>query len=68
MSTALWIVAGFLTALYLLSGFGKVFGSREKLAGMTPAASWALSAWCCPPCSTSRRSWCRSPLSAWRWS
>ncbi|MFC1434507.1 DoxX family protein [Streptacidiphilus sp. N1-3] len=42
MNTALWIVAGFLTALFLLSGFGKVFGTREKLAGMTPAAAWAL--------------------------
>lgn len=40
MNTALWIVAGFLTALYLLSGFGKLFTPRDKMATMMSAAEW----------------------------
>jgi uncharacterized membrane protein YphA (DoxX/SURF4 family) len=42
MNTALWIVAGLLTAIYLLSGFGKLFTPREKMAGMMDAARWVL--------------------------
>lgn len=42
MNTALWIVAGFLTALYLFSGFGKLFTPREKMAKMMHAAEWVL--------------------------
>jgi uncharacterized membrane protein YphA (DoxX/SURF4 family) len=42
MNTALWIVAGFLTALYLLSGFGKLFTPQEKMAKMMRASEWVL--------------------------
>lgn len=43
MNTALWIVAGFLTALYLFSGLGKLFLSQAKTAqiGGKPGA-WVL--------------------------
>ena len=40
MNTALWIVAGFLTAIYLLSGFGKLFTPQEKMAGMFAGSRW----------------------------
>ncbi|WP_149261708.1 DoxX family protein [Actinomadura sp. K4S16] len=42
MNTALWIVTGLLTAVYLLSGFGKLFVPREKMAAMADAARWVL--------------------------
>lgn len=42
MNTALWIVAGFLTALYLFSGFGKLFTPQQKMAKMMRAAEWVL--------------------------
>lgn len=42
MNTALWIVAGVLAALYLLSGFGKLFTPREKMAAMMRPAQWVL--------------------------
>ncbi|GAA2820929.1 hypothetical protein GCM10020220_006650 [Nonomuraea rubra] len=34
MNIALWIITGLLTALYLFSGFGKLFVPREKMAQM----------------------------------
>jgi hypothetical protein len=43
MNTALWIVAGFLAALYSISGFGKLFLSQEKAAKYGGAAgAWVL--------------------------
>ena len=42
MNIALWIITGLLTAVYLLSGFGKLFVPREKMAGMADAARWVL--------------------------
>lgn len=42
MNVALWSIAGLLTAVYLLSGFGKLFVPREKMAGMADAARWVL--------------------------
>jgi uncharacterized membrane protein YphA (DoxX/SURF4 family) len=42
MNTALWIVAGLLAAVYLLSGFGKLFTPREKMAKMMRASEWVL--------------------------
>jgi hypothetical protein len=42
VNTALWIVAGFLTAVYLLAGFGKLLTPREKLARLTHGAEWVL--------------------------
>lgn len=42
MNVALWIVAGLLTAVYLLSGFGKLFTPREKMAAMGHASKWVL--------------------------
>ncbi|WP_031004244.1 DoxX family protein [Streptomyces sp. NRRL F-5727] len=42
MNTALWIVTGLLTAVYLFSGFGKLFVPREKMASMSHAARWVL--------------------------
>ncbi|WET80907.1 hypothetical protein P3102_06640 [Amycolatopsis sp. QT-25] len=38
MDTALWIVAGLPAVMYLVSGAGKLFLRREKLAGMASAA------------------------------
>ncbi|MEV4179614.1 DoxX family protein [Nonomuraea sp. NPDC049709] len=42
MNIALWIITGLLTALYLFSGFGKLFVPREKMAQMANAARWVL--------------------------
>ncbi|MGW3341721.1 DoxX family protein [Nonomuraea rubra] len=42
MNIALWIITGLLTALYLLSGFGKLFVPREKMAQMANVARWVL--------------------------
>lgn len=42
MNTALWIVTGLLTAVYLFSGFGKLFVPPEKMAAMAKAARWVL--------------------------
>jgi len=42
MDTALWIVAGFLAVIYLVSGVGKLFIPREKIAGVASAAGWVL--------------------------
>lgn len=41
MNTALWIVAGLLTAVYLFSGFGKWFVPQERMVKMSHAAEWA---------------------------
>jgi uncharacterized membrane protein YphA (DoxX/SURF4 family) len=41
MNTALWIVAGFLAALYLFSGLGKLILSKEQAAKIAgSAAGW----------------------------
>ncbi|MFG1616316.1 DoxX family protein [Nonomuraea wenchangensis] len=42
MNIALWIITGLLTAIYLLSGFGKLFVPREKMGQMGNAARWVL--------------------------
>jgi hypothetical protein len=42
VNIALWIIAGVLTAVYLLSGFGKLFVPREKMAAMADFARWVL--------------------------
>lgn len=42
MNITLWIITGLLTAVYLLSGFGKLFVPREKVAAMAEAARWVL--------------------------
>ncbi|WP_181774484.1 DoxX family protein [Amycolatopsis pittospori] len=42
MDTALWIVAGLLAVIYLVSGVGKLFIPREKIAGVGSAAGWVL--------------------------
>ncbi|WP_159944460.1 MULTISPECIES: DoxX family protein [unclassified Nocardiopsis] len=42
MNTALWIITGLLTAVYLVSGLGKLFVSRERMAAMAKAARWVL--------------------------
>ncbi|MEV5554722.1 DoxX family protein [Nonomuraea wenchangensis] len=42
MNIALWIITGLLTAIYLFSGFGKLFVPREKMAQMGNAARWVL--------------------------
>lgn len=42
MNIALWIITGSLTAVYLFSGFGKLFVPREKMAGMADVARWVL--------------------------
>ncbi|MFE6283322.1 DoxX family protein [Streptomyces sp. NPDC057877] len=42
MNTALWIITGLLTAVYLLSGLGKLFVPRERMATMMAAARWVL--------------------------
>src|SRR3712207_8976063 len=39
MNLALWIVAGLLAVVYLLSGIGKLIVSKEKLA-TAPGAGW----------------------------
>ncbi|NYI80298.1 DoxX family protein [Nocardioides panzhihuensis] len=42
MNIALWIVAGLMAAIYLLSGFGKLFVPRERMAAMGDASRWVL--------------------------
>ncbi|MGH3352127.1 MAG: DoxX family protein [Nocardioides sp.] len=42
MNTALWIVAGLMAAIYLLSGFGKLLVPRERMATMGDASRWVL--------------------------
>lgn len=42
MNITLWIITGLLTAVYLLSGFGKLFVPREKMAATAEAARWVL--------------------------
>lgn len=42
MNITLWIITGLLTAVYLFSGFGKLFVPREKMAAMATAARWVL--------------------------
>jgi DoxX-like family len=41
MTTALWIVAGLLAAVFLFAGSNKLFIPREKLA-MAPGGGWVL--------------------------
>ena len=40
MNLALWIVAGLLAAVYLVSGGGKLIMSKEKMATISPSARW----------------------------
>lgn len=40
MNTALWIIAGFLTVLFLISGFGKLFVPKDRMAKMSRASAW----------------------------
>ena len=40
MNMALWIVAGLLAAVYLLSGGGKLILTKDKLASMSSSARW----------------------------
>ena len=40
MNLALWIVAGLLAAVFLLSGGGKLIMPKEKIAALTPSARW----------------------------
>ena len=40
MNIALWIVAGLLAIVYLLSGGGKLIMPKEKIAALTPSARW----------------------------
>ena len=42
MNIALWIIAGLLAAVFLFSGFGKLFVPREKMAEVGNAARWVL--------------------------
>lgn len=42
MNIALWIIAGLLAAVFLVSGFGKLFVPREKMAKAGNAARWVL--------------------------
>ncbi|MGW4830022.1 DoxX family protein [Amycolatopsis japonica] len=42
METALWIVAGLLAVMYLVSGVGKLFLRRETVAGVASGAGWVL--------------------------
>src|ERR671910_39785 len=39
MNLTLWIVAGLLAVVYLISG-GKLIMSKEKIAALTPSARW----------------------------
>lgn len=41
MNLALWIIAGLLATIFLLSGVGKLFIPKEKMVGMLAAARWA---------------------------
>jgi uncharacterized membrane protein YphA (DoxX/SURF4 family) len=40
MNLALWIIAGLLAVVYLLSGIGKLIVPKEKIAALTPSARW----------------------------
>ena len=40
MNLALWIVAGLLAVVYLISGGGKLIMSKEKIATMSTGARW----------------------------
>jgi uncharacterized membrane protein YphA (DoxX/SURF4 family) len=40
LNIALWIVAGLLAVIYLLSGGGKLIMPKEKIAATTPSARW----------------------------
>ena len=40
MNLALWIVAGLLAVVYLISGGGKLIMPKEKIAALTPSARW----------------------------
>lgn len=42
MNTALWIITGFLTVLFLVSGIGKLFVPRDRMAKMGSATQWVL--------------------------
>jgi hypothetical protein len=42
MNIALWIIAGLMAAVYLVSGFGKLLVPREKMAAMGDASRWVL--------------------------
>jgi uncharacterized membrane protein YphA (DoxX/SURF4 family) len=40
LNLALWIIAGLLAVVFLVSGIGKLVVSKEKMAGMFAAARW----------------------------
>lgn len=40
MNTALWIIAGLLAVVFLVSGVGKLLVPKEKMAGMGSASRW----------------------------
>ena len=40
MNLTLWIVAGLLAVVYLISGGGKLIMPKEKIAALTPSARW----------------------------
>ncbi|MFE6507507.1 DoxX family protein [Nocardioides sp. NPDC057767] len=42
MNIALWTIAALMAGVFLLSGFGKLFVPREKMAEMGNAARWVL--------------------------
>jgi hypothetical protein len=42
MSTALWIVAGLLAVMYLMSGLGKMLIPQEKMASVVEGTKWVL--------------------------
>lgn len=42
MNAALWSVAGWLTAAYLVSGIAKLVTPQKKLAAIVPAAEWVM--------------------------
>jgi predicted permease len=42
MNTALWIVAGVLAVMYLISGVGKTLIPREKMASVVEGTKWVL--------------------------
>src|ERR671912_1794766 len=40
MNLTLWIVAGLLAVVYLISGGGKLIMPKEKIAAISPSARW----------------------------
>jgi uncharacterized membrane protein YphA (DoxX/SURF4 family) len=40
MNLTLWIVAGLLAVVYLISGGGKLIMPKEKIAALSPSARW----------------------------